>query len=383
MIYTTNYLELAATINPLVFVEFLRQTGWTEIKRKRTDVKVFQREKEKELFQINLPMEKTLSDFQLAMFSAVEEVGRYEAKAINDVILSIMNPRTDILKAHLKLPTVQDGSIGLDAAVSLYQNAKNLLAATARDILRPSKFHQGRPDENVQKFLQSCRFGQTEIGSYVAVIICPFARVDENKQYQQLSVFDDATEYSDSFTRQVTTRVMNNISKIRKSIDEGSQEALLDDKSENIISSNFYEALMGMSLETQGAQLELQANWAPTVPPPKGIRNSVTVSYDYCEPIRSVIKKLHDYKKPQFDAVGRVTKLWSVPEVENRTSGMIQVVYLDAKGQAKKIETELTAEDYRMALKAHEEGRTVKLVGNIISEHPKRRMNCESFIVLD
>ena len=61
-----------------------------------------------------------------------------------------------------------------DDAIQLFVNAKKLIAATALDVINPKKMHYGRINEPVRNFLSQCRFGQTEIGSYVVSVICPF-----------------------------------------------------------------------------------------------------------------------------------------------------------------------------------------------------------------
>ena len=127
----------------------------------------------------------------------------------------------------------------------MYENAKRLLAATALDILHPKKYHQGRMDDCVQKFLSNCRFGQTEVGSYVVSVVCPFAELDENEDYKQLSIFSDEERCANSLTRKVTSRVMENISFIKNHIDNGELEKLVLQNEDRMISANFYEALRG------------------------------------------------------------------------------------------------------------------------------------------
>ena len=100
----------------------------------------------------------------------------------------------------------------------MYENTKKLLVATALDILHPKKYHQGRVDDTVSKFLSNCRFGQTEIGSYVVSVVCPFSELDEGTGYKQLSIFSDEKKCANSLTRRVTSRVMNNIFEIKNKL---------------------------------------------------------------------------------------------------------------------------------------------------------------------
>ena len=160
MTYSVNYMDLAEKISPFAFVKYLRDTGW-------------------QLFQVTIPVEKNLSDYKQAMYKAVETVSEVEDKSVEQVLLYLLNPNTDILKIRLERKEIEAGNILLDDAIRIYENTKKLLAATALDILHPRKYHQGRIDESILKFLSSCRFGQTEIGSYVVSVVCPFAELDD------------------------------------------------------------------------------------------------------------------------------------------------------------------------------------------------------------
>ena len=143
------------------------------------------------------------------MYDAVETVAEAEGKTVEQVLLYLLNPNADILKIRLDRKNVEVGSILFDDAINVYENAKKLLAATALDILHPRKYHQGRIDDAIIKFLSDCRFGQTEVGSYVVSIVCPFSELNESEGYRQLSIFSDEKQCANSLTRQVTNRVIS------------------------------------------------------------------------------------------------------------------------------------------------------------------------------
>ena len=243
MTYSVNYLDLTEKISPLAFAKYLKDTGWALFQTKREDIKIYQFERNDVFFQVIIPMERKLNDYREAMYKAVETVAKVEAKSVEQIMLYLLNPNTDILKIRLEKKDVEAGNILLNDAICVYENAKRLLAATALDILHPKKYHQGRMDDCVQKFLSNCRFGQTEVGSYVISVVCPFAELDENEEYKQLSIFSDEEQCANSLTRKVTSRVMENISLIKNHIDNGELDKLILQNEDRIISANFYEAL--------------------------------------------------------------------------------------------------------------------------------------------
>lgn len=382
MIYSVNFFDLTEKINPFAFSKYLKDTGWIQFESKRKNVKIYQLEIEENFFQVIIPCDKRLCDYRQAMYKAVETVAMAENKSVEQVMLYLLNPNTDILKIRLQKKEIEAGNILLDDAICLYENAKKLLAATALDILHPKKYHQGRVDDSVLEFLSNCRFGQTEIGSYVVSIVCPFAELDEDEGYKQLSIFSDEERCADSLTRQVTSRVINNIVEIKKQIDSGNMDLLVSDKDGTIISANFYEALNGLNLESEGADVEFIAEWSPIVKNTTCIEDRIMLSHDYYQPIESIISKLKEEKNKSTKIIGRIKKLESSPDVEKRTMGKVSIVYLDENDKKRTVTAKLEKNDYAKAIEAHACGSHVEIMGELKTGR-SATITCESFSIIN
>jgi len=166
--------------------------------------------------QVTIPLDKKLRDYKNAMYDSVCKIAYVEKKSVEQLMLYLLNPNTDILKIRLDKKEVESGNIMFDDAIQLFDNAKKLIAATALDVINPKKIHYGRIDEPVHKFLSQCRFGQTEIGSFVVSVVCPFAELSETEGYRQLSIFSDEEQCANSLTRKVTNRLMTNVATIKR-----------------------------------------------------------------------------------------------------------------------------------------------------------------------
>lgn len=88
-------------------------------------------------------MEQSLSDYQEAMYTAIETVAFVEGQSAEQLLLFLLNPNTDILKIRLDRSDVEAGNILFDDAIRIYENAKKLIAATAQDILHPKSIIKG------------------------------------------------------------------------------------------------------------------------------------------------------------------------------------------------------------------------------------------------
>ena len=94
--------------------------------------------------------------------------------------------------------------------------------------------------------------------------------------------------------------------------------------------------------------------------------SSATISHDYFEPIRTIIDKYKaEDERTSISIEGRISKLMASPNIEDRTTGKAQLVYIDENSQAKRIMLALEKDEYDIAIQAHLEGRTIRANGEI------------------
>jgi len=363
MIYSVNFVDMTLKLNPLAVTKYLSETNLELYPIKRNDIKIFQYKKEDLFEQVTIPLDKKLRDYKNAMYDSVCKIAYVEKKSVEQLMLYLLNPNTDILKIRLDKKEVETGNIMFDDAIQLFDNAKKLIAATALDVINPKKIHYGRIDEPVQKFLSQCRFGQTEIGSYVVSVICPFVDFPKTEGYKKLNAFFDEEQYAYSLTREVINRLMTNVATIKREIDDGNLQSLANYDSP--ISSNFYEALSGLSMDTEDTTVEFMAEWSPTVQSNRCQYNRISVTNDYYEPIKTIISKIKECTNERTEIVGKIKELKAAPVIDNREHGTIIVVYVGDNARAKSVTVKLDREDYDKAVAAHQHGKAVKVVGDL------------------
>ena len=168
---------------------------------------------------------------------------------------------------------------------------------------------------------------------------------------------------------------------IKNHIDEG-EEQLLAEPSDQIISANFYEALVGLNLDSKDSNIEIIAEWSPTVKNKESKTNRVSLTHDYYQPIVETIRKLKEQTSKSTKIIGRIKKLESSPDVKKRTTGKITVVYLDENEKPRTVTSELEKVDYDKAIEAHERGAHIEIVGEL-SAGKKASIKCESFGIIE
>lgn len=69
--------------NPEILVEKLKTDGWKYIPRKRSDIAIFQNEIGDKFFQVTIPLDRNLGDFEKALEIALQEIKSFEKEKEN------------------------------------------------------------------------------------------------------------------------------------------------------------------------------------------------------------------------------------------------------------------------------------------------------------
>ena len=385
MIYSADFIKLSGKLSPIDTSKYLRDLGWNEIPTKMNQIKVFQLENQYGFFQINMPMERTLSDYKRAMFRAVETIAQSSQKNIEQVILELLNPLCDILRLKIEEKNTETGSLFIEDAISLYNNAKKLLTATAMDIVSPRLIHSGRPTSHIVDFIERCKFGQTEIGSYVVSIVCPFVKINLNDKMEQLSLFSEEEVCAESLTRKVVNKLILSVATIKNAAGQGNLEEVINQNAEanTFISASFLEALSGINIYRENSSLDITVKYAPTIKTNTISNTSVSVNHDHFYPIDALVNKLKRVQETEKIYVGLIKALDAPPDLKVRKHGTVTIVYLNADGKNATAKVTLLKNDYDEAIKAHTEGRHVRLIGSISGRSSgKKIIECSFFEIL-
>ncbi|MCL2420561.1 MAG: hypothetical protein FWD03_01775 [Defluviitaleaceae bacterium] len=319
------------------------------------------------------------------MFRAVETIAQSSEKNVEQVILELLNPLSDILRLRIEEKNAETGSLFVEDAISLYNNAKKLLTATAMDVLSPRLIHSGRPTSSIVDFIERCKFGQTEIGSYVVSIVCPFVKINANNKMEQLSLFSEEEICAESLTRKVVNKLIVSAATIKDAAGQGNLEEIINQNAETsaFISANFLEALSGINIYRKDSALDITVKYAPTIKANTVSNVSVSVNHDHFYPIDALVNKLKRVQETEKNYVGLIKALDAPPDLKARKNGTVTIVYLNDDGKNATAKATLLKSDYDEAIKAHTEGRHVRIVGSISGQSSgKKTIECSFFEIL-
>jgi hypothetical protein len=380
MIYSVYYEELAGRIKHFDMIKYLNDLGWNQIQSKREKINIFQLKNSNGIFQADIPISRDLRDYQAAMYRNVLCIAEALHKTVEQVILELLNPSSDFLRFRINEPAIEGGSIFVEDAISLYNNAKRLLMATAMDIFRPQLWHAGRQEKSAVEFVNKCKFGQTAVGSYIVYVVCPIFKFDIENQIVTSPLFSVEDECSQPLSRQIINKLISSVEIVKNAIAQQSLDNIIHTNaySEQCISANFLEALSSINIFRNNSTLDITAQSDPTVKHNTLSTASVSIDHDYFSPIDTFVRKVKSFQGSEKCYIGQIKTCHAPPDLAHRTEGKITLVFLDGTKKTTASAT-LSREDYDVAVEAHRHGKTVKLTGVMTKQSGRKKIDYSSF----
>jgi hypothetical protein len=348
-------------INFLALQQYLTGKKWQKQPSKKGD-KAFFRQfiGDNVISEIALPLNRNFSDYDEAIIKAINLIADNEQRAPIQIINDLLLPPADQIRFRVNNARTKDGLISLSEGFMLFESAKKSLLATAHDLLKPEVYHKRLGLKDAQQFIDSCMMGQTERGSFIASIVCPIGNHSVDDNYQQLSLFNSFEDLTSSFTRQVTTKLMNSISTVKQVI-EAQNYSYFEN---NSISGNFLESLIEMGEYGESEEIQIMTSWAPTAPQlDSSVPNSVIITKDYILPLEQVVERIRERNADEVgEFVGRISEIKADPDIKLRSEGMIIFNCIGEYG-AIKAKVILNKDDFHNAVIAFEEGNNIIVKG--------------------
>ena len=376
--------SLINQINFLAMQQYLTGHNWDKIISKKSDKAFFRKPLEQNnMIEVLVPLSRDFIDYEYAMQKAINLIADFEKREPIQIINDLLLPPADQIRFRVNNSRTKDGLISLSEGSMLFESAKKALLTTAHDILKPETYHKRLGLKNAQQFIDSCLMGQTERGSFIASVVCPIGNNSSDDTYQQLSLFDPIELLTSSFTRQVTSRLMDSINKVKHIVESQAYDKLENPQIDKI-SANFLESLIEMGEYGDNEEIQILCSWAPTVPQQNpDIPNSVTITRDYIRPLESIVERIRERAADEIgEFVGRISEIKADPDIHSRNDGQIAFNCIGDIG-AIKAKAILNNDDFQKAVQAFETGKNIKVTGVLKSSGRTKIIENPSFEVID
>jgi hypothetical protein len=213
----------------------------------------------------------------------------------------------------------------------------------------------------VTTFLNNCRLGQTERGSFVATVIAPVTPELTPTIFD--GVDDEVTEADEPFERRVTLTLMRALQTLRGSLDTGRTGDLLRAVPHGV-SANLCEALAEMTPGDQQANLQLGMSWSRNRP---RVPNLVARQVSFAQPEFGILqeagRKLKSLDSRKVTVRGPIIGLQAEPaDLLEEFQGRVTIRAV-IENRTARVRFDLKEADYTLACNAHRDRRQVSVAG--------------------
>ncbi len=358
--------NLSNKLNSLAVQSYLKNTGWEKIKSKREHVALFIKSSKGDVLEIQLPLSRCFNDYSQALFSALEILSFSENRETEQVLSDLLLPPSDVIRFRVVNQDTEAGTISFEDGCNLLQSVRKSLYTIACDVIKPELYHKRLGFKEANQFIGQCRLGQTERGSFITSIICPFVNGTIDDKPKQLSLWANAEELNQSFTRKVTTRLMKSLKIVKEVIENDEISRLINGETDVMISANFLESIVEVDQFIGAGELEVISTWASVSPVEASIPNKISINKEYIPAMESIIEKLTPNNEGDSgEFVGKISQVKAEPDASKRKEGEVTINFIGDNEMAIKAKIILTAEDYKKACEAHEFGKNVVVKGTL------------------
>jgi hypothetical protein len=336
--------NLTRQVTPRALKNYAVSLDWKPVEGVNGDVAVYHRP-DSLAHQVIVPEDTTFADYDEAVAEAVRKLAEFERRPANEVLEHLLLPPADVLRFREVSPDAEAGNLPFDHAVRMINGTRRLLLSAAHSVLFPQAYHPRLSRSEAEEFVNRCRLGQTERGSFVLNVACPLEL--------QLSLPGLAVE---PFARRVTHLLMHSLEALARAADTARADDLLDPVRNPGVSANLCESLLLLRPTGDRASLTISAAWSRALlPESREPSRQVLLPQVVFEVAEALAPRLRTAPKPRPSRfLGYVDVLSGQPSRDDsRPSGEVDFTLFDDEEGEIRARGVLNADDYATAAAAH------------------------------
>jgi hypothetical protein len=342
-------------ISPAALAAFARGEGWMKTDTYGSHADVYSGQNRPEII---LPRTDRFADYAsvvsrlLGAFAQV--VDRDELATYRDLV----GADHDVVRVRA-LSQDDNGSVSLDAGVTLIEKARDMLLAAACATRSPQSVYRAGANKEAIDYMRRVKLGQTEHGSFVITLLAP---VPPSLQPIQMPLEVSWVKLEEEpMERQVTRRLMMALEASRSAAElalSGVSQAFEQAVSSGV-SANLCEAVASLIEESNG--LDVTLTWARTRPTPEPQRK-IVFSQNDAEVLKEAARTFRlRQPKPDVTIYGTVHKL---KRDQDEVEGVVTLKAL-VEDKVQSVRAVLDQTNYTIAVQAHDAKAPVVVKGDL------------------
>ena len=253
-------------IRPAEVAAYLRSHEWKQTETIQDKAIVWTKSADgAEEYEILLLLDPAMSEFARRMAEVMQTLEADEERSQIDILHDIAATTTDVARIRLQHGLIENGSIPLNYAAQMVEQARELMLASACAAIRPRALYAARKPQEAIDYLRGLRMGQTEQGSFVINVQSPV----EPRLQQGLFPEDSETFSEAPFERRVTLQLTRALAAAQKAATAASASGRFEPFSAAVtegVSANLCAAIAALGMDNTAEEVTIEMHWASSRP---------------------------------------------------------------------------------------------------------------------
>lgn len=323
------------------------------------------RRNDDELAELVVPKSKSVRGANRAVWESLVVLAEQKGVAPDEIARKLLNIDYDVVEVTIASPSSHDGALPIQYAVSMFRAITEAISASAHSVLEPKRHHPRLGKKEAIDYLNTCRFGQTRVGSFTATAQCPLKSSDHSRQ---LNLFEHG------FGRETITAFASSLQVIAGNCQARSSEFApniyaSDDDSISLVSGNLCKAISDM--DPRDGAVTFDIDWSEVLPVSLSFK---PVRFEH-EDFERIAKYSDQLRYDASTAPERRQFIGYIEDCHNTSvadgkDGEVRVRVLLEEGDST-IKIDLAIDEYKAAVAAHLESQPVAFEGTYEERYHK------------
>lgn len=351
------------SITPAALISYVQTEGWVRTEKFGTHSDVYVRDNGPELI---IPGTSQLGDYANVVSSLILQLSDFESRTELQIFQDLSGSDRDVIR--VRAPEANgDGSVDIDAGVSMITQGRDLLLSAACSANQPRPAYRAGSNKEASAYMKRVRLGQTERGSFIVSLLAPVPPL--LTPLPQAELWPAASE--EPYDRLVTRFLADGLQAAHKAAEQWVRGDGINAFSQGVrkgVSANLCEALS--NLIEAGDGLDVSITWARTRPTPEP-RRKVAFSKDEAEVFKEAARVLR-MQEPRLDENLEAYVVGAGRRLEQNDGQVTLKTFVDGKPAS--VKTKLSADLYTIALSAHDDKMAVSITGDLRRDGQRWRL---------
>jgi hypothetical protein len=314
---------------------------------------------EYEGYEIIVPNGRHFADYASSISTIMVCLEKAENRSQLEILKDIQLSGYDVVRVKNTSIEAKKGSLPIADTVKFITNTKEMLLSIACSLVSKRASYLTRKPQQAEDYINSVRFGQTEIGSFIITILSPFS---PELKSEQLSLFDLPQELP--YEKKIIPALHHALITVNNAAREASETHDISpfiSNIENGITSNLCDSIASLNDTSGDGFIEigftLSKNRKYTDPV-----NPVIFDKEYTPIFKEASKKIKETEpQPDQELIGFIVHL---SRQTDDTTGQIVIQDIQPDKQ-RSVAIQLDDAAYSRAVQAHEQKNLVKISGTV------------------